>query len=151
MDVVTGIAQGVAALAGVGKIANVRSRANLLQSKVEGHLALLEKLPDESASRQVLVDHVDELIGQMVCEECEAMGSKRQWNSIFLATLGAGGFGVWAWVSSPLWLQIPLWVLAALFAVSLFGLVTTPKPRKQPEPDEIGQQRPSEKNLRAAS
>lgn len=154
MDVVTGVAQGIAALAGVGKIVSVRSRADRLRSKIENHIVLLDKLPAESASKQLLVGHIDQLMSQMVREESDAVSSKLQWNSISLAALGAGGFGVWAWVASPPWLQIPLWVVAGLFAMSLFGLVTTPKKQSEPnevQTDEADLRRQSGKDLRAAS
>jgi hypothetical protein len=104
-----------------------------LRGKIDSHIALLEKLPEDSASRQLLLDHIDHLMRQMVAEETDAVSVKRRWDSIFLAMLGAAGFGVWAWTAPWLWLEIPLWVVAGFFAASLFGLLTTPKARKERE------------------
>lgn len=155
VDVVTGVAQGVAALAGMGKITGVRSRADRIQNKIESRIVLLGKLPEESTSRQALVDHIDGLTVQMISEESDSLSIKRRWDSIFLAVLGVSGFGVWAWSVSTLWQEVVLWILAGLFGVSLFGLTTTSRYQKRSEPSETPASstglRRSGKDIRAAS
>ncbi|MBN9102308.1 MAG: hypothetical protein J0I49_30050 [Pseudonocardia sp.] len=131
METGTLIAQIASAVGGAGGALRLyRSQAHRMRSEIDANRDFADRFAEGSDARLRLHAYGDELVAAYIAKGRERLQTSYPWLSIVFAAIGVGGFGYWAYQAEALWLRIVLIGAAAVFAMSLLGLVFPSKPKR---------------------